>query len=167
MLKNWLIVLNVVILLLSLCFLLSGGLFKCSTSYTGIFYGNITSAISMVFMIYVYLLSISSKNYNKFPLSEFAILLPIIIIVLSILLTSYNTNKYKKDIISNKANTNYYLYNGLYVLTLGFIIIILVFNLIMNHFYNFKQFEILKYIILFFSIVNVSFSYLSHHYINL
>ena len=132
MLRKGLILLNIIILLLSLCFLLMGGLFQCSTSYTGKFYGSLASAASMVFMIFVYLLSIPAKNNGKFPLSEFYIFLPVIITILSILLTTYNIKKHKKDIMSNKANTNYYLYNGLYVLTLGFIIIFQIFNLIMN-----------------------------------
>jgi hypothetical protein len=167
MLRKGLILLNIIILLLSLCFLLMGGLFQCSTSYSGKFYGSIASAGSMVFMIFVYLLSIPAKNNGKFPLSEFAIFLPVIITILSILLTTYNIKKYKKDIMNNKSNTNYYLFNGLYVLSLGFIIIFQIFNLIMNHFYNFYKSNMLKYVIIFFTIVNALFSYLSHHYINL
>jgi len=167
MLRKGLILLNIIILLLSLCFLLMGGLFQCSTSYTGKFYGNLASAVSIIFMIFVYLLSIPANNNGKFPLSEFYIFLPVIITILSILLTTYNIKKHKKDIMSNKSNTNYYLYNGLYVLTLGFIIIFQIFNLIMNHFYNFYKSNMLKYILLFFTIINALFSYLSHHYINL
>jgi hypothetical protein len=167
MLRKGLILLNIIILLLSLCFLLMGGLFQCSTSYTGKFYGSLASAVSMIFMIFVYLLSIPAKNNGKFPLSEFYIFLPVIITILSILLTTYNVKKHKKDIMSNKSNTNYYLYNGLYVLTLGFIIIFQIFNLIMNHFYNFYKSNMFKYILFFFTIINALFSYLSHHYINL
>ena len=96
MLRKGLILLNIVILLLSLCFLLMGGLFQCSTSYTGKFYGNIASATSMIFMIFVYLLSIPAKNNGKFPLSEFYIFLPVIITILSILLTTYNIKKTPK-----------------------------------------------------------------------
>lgn len=167
MLRKGLILLNIIILLLSLCFLLMGGLFQCSTSYTGKFYGSIATIISMIFMLFVYLLSIPVKNNGKFPLSEFYTFLPIIITILSILLMTYNIHKHKKDIISNKSNTNYYLYNGLYVLSLGCIIIFHIFNLIMSHFYNFYNSNILKYILYFFTIINALFSYLSHYYINL
>lgn len=167
MLRKGLILLNIIILLLSLCFLLMGGLFQCSTSYTGKFYGNIASAASMIFMIFIYLLSIPSKNNGKFPLSEFVIFLPAIITILSILLSTHNTKKHKKDIMSNKSNTKYYLYNGLYVLSLGFIIIFQIFNLIMHHFYDFYKSYMLKYILFFFTIINALFSYLSHHFINL
>ena len=121
----------------------------------------------MIFMIFVYFLSVSAVAIGNFPLSDFYIFLPVIITILSILLTTYNIKKYKNDIMSNKSNTNYYLYNGLYVLTLGFIIIFQIFNLIMNHFYNFYKSNMLKYIIFFFTIINALFSYLSHHYINL
>lgn len=167
MLRKGLILLNVVFLLLSLCFLLIGGLFQCSTSYTGKFYGNLTCVASMIFMIFVYLLGISTKNNGRFPLSEFIIFLPVIVTVLSILLTTYNTKKHKNDIISNKSNINYYLYNGLYVLSLGCIIIIQIFNLIMYHFYNLYKSKVLNYITLFITIMNALFSYLSHYYVNL
>jgi hypothetical protein len=165
MLRKCLILLNIIILLLSFCFLLIGGLFQCSNSYTGKLYGSLASAASMIFMIFIYLLRISAKNNGKFPLSEFHIFIPAIITILSILLTIYNIKKHKKDIMSNKSNTNYYFYNGLYVLSLGFIIIFQIFNLIMNHFYDFYKSNMFKYILLFFSITNALFSYLSHHYI--
>lgn len=167
MLISGLVLLNIITLLLSLCFLLIGDLFQCSSSYYAKFYGNISSAATMIFLVFVYLLSIPAKNNGKFPLSEFVIFLPIVITILSILLTTHNTKKYKKEIMSNKSNTNYYLYNSLYVLSLGFIIILQIFSLITNHLYNFYKSIMLNYILLFFSIVNIIFSYLSHYYISL
>lgn len=170
MLRKILIMLNIILLILSLCFLLMGGLFYCSTSYTGKLYGNMSCAGSFVFMIFIYLISVPAKNNGKFPLSELSVMLPVLITILSVLLTTYNTRKYRKDIVSKKANTNYYLYNGMYVLSLGFIIIFQIFNLIMNHYYNFTNKTLqtyMKYIILFATLLNGLFSYLSHYYINL
>tara|TARA_B110000305_G_C19348470_1_gene592946 strand:- start:309 stop:755 length:447 start_codon:yes stop_codon:yes gene_type:complete len=146
-----------------------GGLFKCSTSFIGKFYGNISCVGSMIVMIFIYLISIPKKNNGKFILSEFLIIIPIIITIISILITIYDTKKYKKDILKNNANANYYLYNGLYVLSLGVIISLQIFNLVISHYYNFSNYSlnnILKYGSIFMSIINGLFSYLSHYYIN-
>lgn len=167
MIIKGLILLNIIFLLLSLCFLLTGGLFQCSTSYTGKLYGNISCVSSFAVMMFVLLLSISTKKNGKFFSADFLMFIPIIITILSILLTTYNTKKHKTDIISNKANSNYYLYNGFYVLSLGFIIMFQILNLVMNHFYNLSSLNVLKYVTLFLSIINGLFSYLSHYYINL
>jgi len=167
--RKILILLNIIILFLSLCFLLMGGLFNCSTSFIGKFYGNISCVGSMIVMIFIYLISIPAKHNGKFMLSEFLIIIPIIITIVSILITCYDTKKFKKDILKNNANSNYYLYNGLYVLSLGLIIVIQIINLVMNHFYNLSNSSlnnIFKYIIIFSSLVNIFFSYLSHYYIN-
>lgn len=164
-----LILLNIAILLLSLCFLLVGGIFYCSTSYTGKLYGNISCAVALIFLIFIYILSITSRNDGMFPLKEILIFIPVIITILSVLLTSYNTKKHRKNILSNKANSNYYLYNGIYILTLSFTIIFQIINLIINYFYSFtnqKLKSVIYYAILFSSILNGTFSYLSHYYLN-
>jgi hypothetical protein len=147
-----------------------GGLFYCSTSYTGQFYGNISCIGSMILLIFVFIISIPAKNNGNFPLADFIIMFPVIITILSIALTCYNIKKYREDIVSKKANTNYYLFNGMYVLSLGFIIIFQIFNLVMNHFYNFANTSLnnfIKYFIIFLSAANGGFSYMSHTYINL
>lgn len=170
MLNKILIMLNIIILILSLSFLIMGGIFYCSTSYAGKLYGNISCAGAFIFMIIIYIIIIPSKNNGRFPLSELSIMIPVIITILSVLLTSYNTKKYRKDIISNKANQNYYLYNSMYVVSLGVIIILQIFNLIMNYYYNLTNpgiQNIGKYILLFTTAINAVFSYLCHHYLNL
>lgn len=170
MIKKLLVILNVIILMMSLCFLLLGGMFQCSSSYIGKYYGSISCAISMIIMVFVYLLNISAKNNGKFPLSKFSILFPVMISILSILVNIYNTKKHKNNILLNKANTNYYYYNGLFVLSLGGIVMIQIFNLLMNFFYDTSNSllkNILKYSIFIISIINGIFSYFSHYYINL
>ena len=169
LLRKGLILLNIIVLLLSLSFLLMGGLFYCSVSYTGQFYGNVSCAGSMIFLFFIYIMNITSKNNGGFPLNEIYVFIPVIITILSILLTSRNIKKHRADIINKKVNTNFYLFNGMYGLTLGFLIIFIIMNLVMNYFYNLSNNNInkwLKRLILMFSIGNGTLSYASHHYIN-
>lgn len=170
MIIKLLISLDIILLLFSISFLLLGGLFYCSTSYFALFYGNISCIVSLIFMIFIYLLSFAAKNNNKIPLTLFMSLFPVFITILSILLTSYNTKKHRKDIITQKVNTNYYYFNGFYTLSLCFVIILFIYNLIFNHFYN--NLNILSnkysnYLIIIVSFINAIFSYFSHYYINL
>jgi hypothetical protein len=170
LLRKGLILLNIIIMLLSLCFLLMGGLFYCSTSYVAQLYGNISCAGSMILLVLVIIFNIPVKNNGRFPLIEFVNIIPIIVTILAILLASYNIKKYSDDIISNKANTNYYLFNGMYVLSLGFIIVSQILNLILNFFYNYTNInfnKLLKWFIIILTSVNGLFAYYSHKYINL
>ena len=169
MFEKGLILLNIVLFILSLTLFLTGGMFGCSASYIGQFYGNISSAGSFILLIFLHVILIHKKHNDKLPLSAIPIFVSPILSILSILLTSYNTKKYRTDIINKKANSKYYIYNAFYGISLVLIILLQITYLIVNHFYENMSNNFIasttKNMLLIMSIINCIMSYMSHRYL--
>lgn len=160
-----LVLLNIVILLVAISLLIMGGLFYCTTSYLGQYYGNITTFIAFIITIFIYLLSITKDG--KLPLGGITsigfIITSVILSIVSSSLSLYNILNHKSDIINKRVNINYYIMNGLYILSLCLIVFYHIMSLTQIYFTG--ETKIQKYIILLMSIFNLSMSYYSYTYL--
>lgn len=170
MIKNILIVLNVVMLLFSILFLLLGGVFSCNTSYVGQFYGNLATAASIFLSLCIYIIDIPSKNNGKFPITSLLFCLPFLLILGSILVMTQNIKKFRVDILKRKANVNYYIYSGIYVMTVAVIVLLQIFRILLNSLFridNAKISRILNYALLVFILINCFMCFKSNFYLKI